>query len=238
MKKLAIPAFLSAFGLILATSRAATLVNGYTTGTGSQLLVANGGAGSVLFEDNGVTGGTDLPFGVGATTGYNYVINAGSNWAVTDTVNLTGLSIPIWTNGTTSTSNNTSVPATFTFTFYSSGANNDWEGDSNLGTSDDSLIGSVTASFTGTAVSAFYVNFDTPITWSADSTQISFNVQSTGSMRLKTGNGNTLADNRSNGSAIAGRAASLAGTVTPVPEPSVALVGMTGLLGLFRRRRS
>ena len=230
----------AAFGLTVAASQGAILIKDYTKGASSQLLIANGGAGAITFVDNAVTGGSDITFnGSPTSAGFVWRIDAGTNWALGNTVSLTGLAIPLWTNITTpeTTTNNTSS-GTFTFTFYSGGANNDWEGTTNLGTSDDSLIGTATASFTaGAGVDEYYVNFDTPISWVADSTVLVVHPQSTGSMRFKQGLADVPRENLGNGvDQATGLSFSLAGTV--IPEPATALLGSLGLLALLRRRRS
>lgn len=219
---------------------AATLVAGYTKGAGSQLLIANGGAATTAFVDTAVTGGSDITFnGSPTSAGFVWRIDAGGNWSVGNTVSLTGLAVPLWTNATTptTTTSNTSS-GTFTFTFYSGGADNDWQGTANLGTSDDSLIGSATATFTaGGAIDEYYVNFDTPVVWAANSTVIVAHPQSTGSMRFKQGAADVPRENLGNGvNQATGLSFSLAGTVA-VPEPSAALLGALSLLGLLRRRR-
>lgn len=237
MKK---PASLKAFGILLLaaplSSHAATLASAYTRGASSQLLTANGGAGATTFVDTAQIGGSDVSFTNSATPGFVWSIVSGSKWALGDSVSFTGLAMGLFSDGSGAGSNNTSA-GTFTFSIYSAGPNNNWTGVNNLGTSDDSLIGTATASFTeGSGTSGYYVNFDSPINWTANSTLFVVHADSNGSIRFKTGAADVPKENLSDGTAQGGlHSFSIAGTV--VPEPSAALLGALGAIALLRRRR-
>lgn len=170
-------------------SQSADYVKGYTKGTGSQLLVANGGAGAVTFVDQAETGGGDMSADGGNPT-WGWEI--GGSWVNGDKVEFTGIAMPIWANNpNTDTSQNT-VNATHRIRIYTCGANNSFDG---AGVAGDTLIGTVDVTFglADAGVDEYYVNFDTPVLWaSADSTSFYFYIQaiSTGSgtaMRFKTG---------------------------------------------------
>ncbi len=104
-------------------------------------------------------------------------------------------------------------------------------------------LGVQTASFTTGSTSAFYVNFDTPISFVADasSTTIGIHFTSTADLDYKVRSGVGLQRyNVSNGNLVGGTTNpvvrfAVAGTV--VPEPSTALLGALGALALLRRRR-
>ena len=233
MNKQTLPAVLSALGLSLASSQAATLMSGYTNGTGSQLLVANGGAGTTLFNDSADLGGTD----VNGTTSpfFSVLFNGSSNWAIGDTVSITGVAMAL-VDGPTAT-------GTFTFDIR--------QGAGGTGTAETvglASLGTADAAYTsGSGTSTYYVNFDTPITFVADanSTSIVVNWGSTAAIRWKKeanpGPGRLPQVNYGNGNFVGGDDSvrfTIMGSVTPVPEPSVMLLSGLGVLGLLRRRRA
>lgn len=195
-----------------------------------------------LFVDLVATGGNDLQWDNGNGSSHAWEIPSGGSWASdgSQTVSLTGIAIPIWANSTPDDTTNNTQNGTLTFTFYSLGA----DGDVGAGYSGDTLIGTATAAFnsSGDGVGTYFVNFDTPVVWAAaDSTAFSVSVSSDAALRLKTGPVATgvEAENTGNGNTRTGYLMSLsvAGTVAPVPEPSVALLGSLALFGLLRRRR-
>lgn len=149
---------LRAAGLLSPEMSAATWASGYTVG--STLLQPNG---ETLFLDAAVGGGGDLRFDGGNAGAHIWEIQSGGSWAIGDTVDITGLALPIWSNNTNAT--NTTLDGTFTISFRSLGINNDYD------TSDSTVFGTAQATYAsqGTGVDLFYVNFDTPITWVADS---------------------------------------------------------------------
>jgi len=231
MKKQVIPAFLTALGLTLASSQAATLTNGYTTGGSSQLLVANGGAGTTLFADIAALGGSDVDVSAGAVSPFaSVLLNGSAAWSIGDTVSISGFAIPL-VDGPTAT-------GTFTFDIRQGAG-----GTGASGTAGLASLGTAGATYTsGAGTSAYYVNFDTPVTFVADanSTSIVINWSSTGAIRYKKQpTGDLPQVNYGNGNFVGGDdgvRVSVAGTV--VPEPSSALLGGLSLLGLLRRRRS
>lgn len=231
---------LLAFSSTCLTSSGATFAGGYTVGSSSQLLTTNGGAASVLFVDEALTGGGDLRTD-GGNPDYGWVIDGSSSWDNGYTVSFTGLALPVWANDPTTDATNNTQNGTFTFTFYSTGANNTWNGTNNLGTSDDSLIGTIDITFdsAGLGVDEYYADFDSALNWTADSSSIFFTLQSTGALRLKVGFGPSAIVPRaqeSTGSALGASAVTLAGIVT-VPEPSTAILGIITGMTLLRRRR-
>lgn len=225
-------ALISLAAAAIPMANGATLTGGYTQGASSQLLTANGGTGSTLFNDSAALGGTDVN-GTGAQF-YSVLLDGSGLWSVGETVDITGIAMAL-----------INVTANGTFTFdIRQGAGG--VGDSGAGGL--ASIGTADATFatTGTT-STYYVNFDSPVSFVADanSTSIVINWSSTASMRWKkepTGGGGRLPQvNYSNGALVGGDDSvrfSVAGTVTPVPEPSAALLGGFGLLALFRRRRA
>jgi hypothetical protein len=224
-------------GLLLfalpASSNAATLLSGYTTGSGSQLLAANGGSGSVLFADVAALGGNDVDVTAGVVSQFaSVLLNGSGSWSVGDTVSITGFAMPL-VDGPTTT-------GTFTFDIRQGAG-----GGGASGTSGLLSLGIATSTFTSNAppnaAGIFYTNFDAPITFVADanSTSIVVNWSSTGAIRYKKQDTGDLPQvNYGNGNFVGGDdgvRVSIAGSV--IPEPSTALLGALGALALLRRRR-
>lgn len=229
---------LKTLGILLlavpATTNAASLISGYTTGSGSQLLSSNGGAGSALFTDSAAPGGSQDVV-AGGTASFNSVLLPGSGlWSIGDTVSVTGVALVLRGN----------VMGNGNFTFnIRQGAG----GTGDSGAADLSVIGSATASYTTTnAVDTMYVNFDTPVNFVVDSNSTTIGINfafDAGDVSYKAGT--ELSDglvryNFGNGNIVGGATPSLqrfsvAGSV--VPEPSTALLGAIGALALLRRRR-
>lgn len=216
-------------------ARAATLTSGYTIGGSSQLLTTNGGGGSVLFADVAALGGTDVNVGAGSVSPFaSVLLNGSSSWNIGDTVSITGFAIPLVDGPTTS--------GTFTFDIREGAG-----GGGASGTTGLLSLGNRTATFTSAAppnaAGVFYTNFDTPVTFVADtnSTSLVINWSSSGAIRYKKqGTGDLPQVNYGNGNFVGGDdgvRVSVAGSVTAIPEPSIALLGAFGLLGLLRRRR-
>jgi hypothetical protein len=214
-------------------AHAATITSGYTIGAGSQLLSTNGGSGSTLFADVAATGGTDVNVTAGVLSTFAAVLLDGSaSWSIGETVSITGFAIPLVDTATDN--------GTFTFDIRQGAG-----GTGTAGTVGLSSIGMRTATYTsGSGTSAYYANFDTPVTFVADanSTSIVINWRSTGAIRYKKqGTGELPQVNYSNGNFPGGDdgvRVSVAGSVTAIPEPSsTALLGLGTLALMLRRRR-
>ncbi|MDQ8190633.1 hypothetical protein QEH58_10005 [Roseibacillus persicicus] len=218
------------FGLAAGSVHSATWVKGYTAGS-SDLTPA----GETLFMDFASTGGNDLRFDNGDASGHIWEIQSVGNWTIGDTVEITGLALPFWSNNT-NTSNNTQ-DGTITVSFRSLGVNADYD------TGDSVEFGTVATTFAseGDGVDEYFVLFDTPVTWVADSTGFGLSVVSDAALRLKTGPTATgaEAEDAGNGNTRTGynMSLSIAGKVTPIPEPSAALLGVLGVMSFLVRRR-
>jgi len=197
---------LAVTGAMTAAS-AADLTAGYTIGSTSQLLTANGGGGEILLNDSAALGGSDVD---GTTSPFFSVLLDGSGqWSAGDTVSITGVAMAL-----------VGVTNTGTFTFdIRQGAG----GTGTSATAGLASLGTATAEFTMGATSTYYVNFDTPITFVADakSTSIVINWGSTATMRWKkeaaAGAGRLPQVNYGNGNFVGGDDSvrfSVAGTVT------------------------
>jgi hypothetical protein len=213
------------------SASAATLNGGYVQGSGSQLLATNGGAGDVVFNDAAALGGNDTNQSTGAS--FDSVLFDGSGqWSVGEIVSITGIALPIQGNGSQS--------GTFTFDIRQGAG-----GGGASGTTGLASLGTATATYTASSgASVQYVNFDTPVTFTADanSTSIVLNWTSTNVFRYKKhgGSGGTRLPqiNFGNGNFVGGDdtiAVSIAGSVVPEPS-SLALLGL-GALACIRRRR-
>lgn len=214
----------------------ASLSPGYSIGAGSQLLTANGGTGAVLFNDSAALGGVDVT-GTGSSF-YSVLLDGSGQWALGDTISITGVALALVDSAT----NN----GTFTFDIRQGAG-----GTGTSGTGGLTSLGTATASYvSGNGTSTYYVNFDSSVTFVADanSTSIVVNWTSTAQMRWKKENtpgaGRLPQVNYGNGNFVDNTPAgvdsvriSIAGSVTPVPESSVALLGALGCLALLRRRR-
>ena len=221
---------LVASGLLLSSAARADLMPGYTIGAGSQLLTSNGGAGLTLFNDSAATGGTDVT-GTG-TSFYSVLLDGSGNWTIGDTVNVTGVALALVDAAT--------FDGTFTFSIRQGAG-----GTGTSGTAGLSELGSATATYTsGGGSSAYYKNFDSPITFVADanSTSIVVNWVSTAQMRWKkeaaAGAGRLPQVNYGNGNFVGGDDSvrfSIAGSV--IPEPStLSLAAMAGVILCLTRR--
>ncbi len=190
---------------------AATLTPGYTIGSG--LLATEG---EVLFVDNAATGGGDARHDNGVT---DWSAELSGLWNNGDTVTLTGLAIPIWSD--TASTLNTTLSGTFSFNFYDLDAGADLTAFDGIGV--ETLVGSASASFTRGSIGTYYVRFDTPLTFTARSSGIALHISNTAALRLKV---NTAASapgvvrkSNSDGSAVGGSnpnlRLSLAGRLEP-----------------------
>ena len=122
---------------------------------------------------------------------------------------------------------------TLTLTFVYLGA------DETNGGTDDVTIGTVAVGYTHSGAGVYATTFDAPLTASIDGLGNRFrifiapsNAAGTGSVRLKQASTGGLAFESGGGIKI-----SVGGDFTPIPEPSAALLGLSGLALLLRRRR-
>lgn len=216
-------------------SSAATLSTGYTNGAGSQLLTANGGEGAVLFHDSTAVGGSVDVTNAGAP--FNSVLFPGTGlWGIGDTVTITGVALVL--------RGNAMGDGNVTFNIREGAG-----GTGDSGAAGLDVIGSATASYIGVdTTTPVYANFDTPISFvvDANSTTIGIHFEfDGGNVSYKTGtelNDGLTRYNFGNGNIVGGATPSkqrwsVAGSVTPVPEPgSLALLALGGIVCLRRRR--
>ncbi len=189
--------------VVVPSLSAADLVKGYTTG----LLSPNG---ETLFEDNAAAGGGDAE----AATGFlPWVAEIKGLWFPGDEVSLTGFAFAMPAPFTAS--------GTMTFTFYGLGENNVYDG-----AASETNHGSATATLTFDGAGVYYVNFDTPVNFTAGSTGIAVHLQNSAALRVKVSAAasapNVVRRNRTTG-ALSGGAnpnfrMSLAGTVVAAPS--------------------
>ncbi len=165
--------------LLGADARALDLVAGYTiTPNDPEQL------GSSFIINQAATGGGDASAGNGF---FNWVAQYNNMWTVGTPVSITGLAIPI--QGTVSQNGNW----TFSFFELDGGARpNAFDGyffDPMNGTSQETLIGSKTAAFSGngtTGTDEYFLQFDTPIEFTAASTGFALHMQSSAAIQVKT----------------------------------------------------
>ena len=222
------------FGLASLHAHAATFATGYTSGSGSQLLVANGGLGSTLLFDSAALGGSqDINANGGES--FNSVLFPGAGlWSIGDTVTITGIAFVLRSN---------TNEGTFTINIRQAAGGTGASGAAGL-----DLIASRTVEYENPgAIAVMWANFDTPVSFVADanSTTIGINfTNSGGTIGYKAGTELTdglVRYNFANGNIVGGATPSyqrwsIAGSV--IPEPSSALLCMLGSLGLLRRRRA
>ena len=221
-----------ALAIAAAPVAAATLTTGYSNGLGSQLLSTNGGGGDTLFVDSAALGGEgDIDLSSGTASFASVLLPGTGLWNEGDTVSITGLALTL--KGNTST-------GTFTFDIRQGAGGGGATGAGGLAS-----LGTATASYTDTTTAVHYVNFDTPVTFVADtnSTTIGINIANTASLGLKRWNNNVPGDrllqyNFSNGNTPNRFLTfSVAGTVTPIPEPAAFAVAALGLAMVASKRR-
>ena len=216
MKKHALPAFLSALGLSLATVQAATIVTGDVDSNIGPNFLLNDAAG----------GGGDFSVSQSASANFDRSFGALNVGAGGSDITVSGIG---WATHNSATAND-ATSATVTITYLGL--------DGSIGGADDVVIGSVTDNFTFAANGEYYWEFDTAISATIDGTNNLFRVAiapangtSNGSLSFKT------SLNNPNGNASNAKI-SVAGTsVAVVPEPSVTLLGAVGIVCLMRRRR-
>ncbi|TWU22711.1 hypothetical protein [Bythopirellula polymerisocia] len=216
--------------VVAAPAKGATLSAGYVMGSGSQLLTANGGSGTTLFADAATLGGSDVN-GTGASF-FSVLLDGSSFWNVGEAVSITGFALPLVDAATDD--------GTFTFDIRQGAG-----GSGASGTAGLASLGTAEATYTsGGGTSAYYVNFDTPVTFVADSnsTSIVINWTSTATMRFKKRTeptGGALPQvNYANGNFVGGDdtvSVSVAGSV--VPEPASMALALCCLLGMAAGRR-
>jgi hypothetical protein len=205
MKSILLKTTPSAFILSLAGSAAlaaATFEKGYTIG-GTQLSPN----GETLFLDNAATGGGDSDHLDGIAT---WVAQVKGLWPAYSQVTLTGFAFPTPAAFTQS--------GTITLTFYDLGL-----GGAYPGLASARVLGTATAELVLDGASAYFVNFDNPVTFNAGSTGVAVHIQNSAALRLKINNSGSAPGvvrvNRSTGVAVGGAnpnfRMSLAGSVTP-----------------------
>ncbi len=216
----------------------ADLLPGYTPGSGSQLLTANGGVGELLFTDTAALGGSDV-FANGGES-FNSVLLPGAGlWNIGDTVEISGVAMAILAGP----SSPRTQSGTFTFDIRQGSGGSGASGAGGL-----SSIGMRTATYTAPASNAaqvVYANFDSPVNFvvDANTTTIGINFTSTATIAYKINTDEGLQRyNFGNGNLVGGGSSlqrfSIAGNVTSVPEPgSLLLLGVAGMIGMLRRRR-
>lgn len=221
-------------GTVISSASGATFAPGYTKGTGSQLLVANGGTGQTLLIDSAAVGGNQDPGNQSGTAAFNSVLFPGAGiWSIGDTVSISGIAFVL---------KDSTAEGTFTIDLRQGAGGTGASGAGGL-----SSIATRTVDFTKPgSTQVMWANFDTPISFVADtnSTTIGINfTNSGGAIDYKAGTDNAdglVRYNFSNGNIVGGATPSLqrwsiAGSV--IPEPSSALLGALGALVLLRRRR-
>lgn len=226
---------LAALGLTLAGSAsAAVITSGYTIG--STLLTSGG---KTLFLDSAATGGnTDLKRATPNDFDTFLVPGAGF-WEVGQTVNITGVAIPIIAVDSANALPNRTDLGTTTFTVRQAVGGSGTSGAGGL-----AVLGTATGVLDGslgnTGSSTYYVNFDTPITFvvDANSTSIGISVAHSGAMWLKGQDGFEVTKYNFTTGAVATAEGRLSVAGTVVPEPSAFMLAGFGALALaFSRRR-
>jgi hypothetical protein len=182
--------WLIALGFCAGSTFAATMTAGYTMGAGSQLLMDNGGSGTNLFVDFAALGGSDLRDPDGMNDTYTVLIDGAGHWRIGDTVELTGFAIPI---------HQVTGNGTMTLEILQGSGGSGATGAGGLAT-----IGTVTAAYTngGIVTSTHYVNFDTPVSFVADTNtlKIGINIANSSNIALKhNATHNVIRYNRVNG---------------------------------------
>lgn len=219
---------LSATLLTTSSASALELIKGFERGLN---LPEQLGSNFILDEAN--SGGGD--FADQTPPGFaTWVAQYNNIWTAGDAVSISGLAIPIVANDTLGTNN--SQPGDWTFTFFelSGGANpNLFDGYSFATMTGEPVLGAVSATlqpYTGNQNDEYFVKFDTPINFTAQSSGFALHMQSTNTMRVKI---NTAAPTRrgvrvglADGVAVGGAnpnfAASFSGSPVALPPPALA----------------
>lgn len=164
-----------ALAMLGQTADGLDLVAGYNVGANDP-----GQLGSDFIVDQAVLGGGDS---LNAQGFYGWVAEYNDMWDVGTPVSITGLAIPIKAGGTQN--------GDWTFTFFEldGGADpNGFDGHNFGDGTGESILGSVTATFSGngsTGTDEYYVNFDSPISFTSASTGMAFHMQSTAATEVK-----------------------------------------------------
>ncbi len=181
----------------------ATLTPGYIMGPGSELLSTDGDTNTVLFYDTEKNGGNLDPRGP-----FEVLFDASTSWNVGDSVKITGIALSL----------RAGTSGTLTFEVRQGAG-----GTGNASVGGLASIGKATAVFpTDGGPDAYYVNFDTPISFVADahSTSIVIRVSSTGGLEFKAWPPEAYlptVNTKTGDFASYTVRLSLAGTVTPAP---------------------
>ncbi|MDF7825371.1 sulfatase-like hydrolase/transferase [Pontiellaceae bacterium B12227] len=159
----------SVFTLVAASASAAVMTSGYTVGSG--LLSPNG---ETLFVDAAAAGGSDANDNDGYNDNFTVLIDGAGHWLVGDTVEITGFAVTV---------HNASANGTMTFDILQGVG-----GAGDTGAGGLVSLGSATASYGYSgSTETVYVNFDTPVSFVADtnSTKIGINISNSAQLRLK-----------------------------------------------------
>lgn len=205
----------------------ADLIKGYNRGANDPLQL-----GSSFIVDEAATGGGD--FTDNTAPGFpGWVTQYTDFWTPGTEVSITGLAIPIHANDTNLP--NSSAAGNFTFTFFdlSGGPNaNAFDGYDFMTMTGEPVLGQVTATFdpgAGNQTDEYYLNFDTPLNFTAQSTGLAFHVWSSETLRLKINNAGGgsrgvrvgLGDGVPVGGTNSHFRATLAGSPVALPPPGV-----------------
>ncbi len=223
-----------ALGLLASTHASALdLVRDYKTGQNLPEQL-----GSSFIIDQAVTGGGDSTVAT-APGFFNWVTQYNNIWTVGQQVSITGLAIPIHALSTTVPIEMTSQAGNWTFTFFelNGGANpNAFDGYNFATMTGETVLGAKTATFAPDFVALpnstdeYFVKFDTPIEFTAQSTGVAFHMWSTNTARVKINTAGAtrrgvrvnLSDGVAQGGANPNFAATLAGTPVALPPPTLA----------------
>jgi len=206
------------------------------TGTSSAAVFQkDGDLGSDLLLNEAAPGGNDWDLGGQEIfNGWEVrnVVNVG------DEVSLEGIAMTFWANNTGPGGHTGN--GTFTFTFYTLGANDRFDGVNN----GETVLGTADVEFqsAGDGTGVYSATFDEAITFTADSTGFAFRIQSTNVIRMKrfgaaapTSARQVRIDNGNRAGGEQYARFSFAGSIVPAPSAAAVLALAAGVAG--RRRR-
>lgn len=220
-----------AAGLLAAPSiQALDLVRDYQRGANLPTQL-----GSDFILDQAALGGGDATDNT-APGFFNWVTQYNNIWTVGTNVSITGVAIPI--QSSLAAIPNTSQAGNWTFTFFelNGGANpNAFDGYNFTTMTGEMVLGAKSATFAPDFVALpdssdeYFVKFDTPIEFTAQSTGVAFHMWSSNTARVKINTAGAtrrgvrvnLSDGVAQGGTNPNFAATLAGTPVALPPPSV-----------------